>query len=323
MIRFLLRRLFWAIFMFVAGTMITFAIFYIAPRDPAALIPGGSEYSVSGQRIYLAFHFDVPIYQQYWIFLWNIIRHGSLGYSFSHGASVRSILAEDAPITASLVLGGAVFWLLLAVPIGIVSALRPRSLLDRAGMTFVLVGISVPSVWIGMILAYVFGFRLGWTPIADYCPFFPKHGLCSGPAHWAYHLILPWMTFMLVFAAIYTRMIRANMLETLSEDYVRTALAKGAAGRQLLVHHVLRNSLLPVLTMLGMDLGLAITGAVFTETVFNLNGLGGELVRAANPPVDLPVIVGIVVAITLVVVVLNFFVDVAYAFLDPRVRLRA
>jgi peptide/nickel transport system permease protein len=321
-IRFLLRRLFWSIFLFVAATMVTYLIFYVVPRNPAALIPGGNGSSIAGQRIRYSLHLDVSVYQQYWIFVWNMIRHGSLGYSYLDGASVRTIIGRDAPVTASLVAGGAVFWLALSVPIGIVSALRPRSLLDRSGMVFVLIGISAPAVWIGLILAYTFGFRLGWTPIADYCDFFPDSlATCSGPAEWAYHLILPWTTFMLVFAAIYTRMIRASVLETLSEDFIRTARAKGAAGVRLLAHHVLRNSLLPIITMLGMDLGLSISNALFTETVFNLNGLGSDMVYAARIG-NLPVVVGVVVTVTVVVIVLNFLVDIAYGFLDPRIRLR-
>jgi len=321
--RFVVRRLFWAIFLFVVATMLTYLIFYVVPRDPVALIPGISG-TTAGLHIRHTLHLDVPVYQQYWIFLWNLVRHGSLGYSYVNGAPVRWVVGQDAPVTASLVLGGAVLWLAVSVPVGIVSALRPRSLFDRAGMVFVLVGVSAPTVWVGLVLAYVFGFRLGWTPIADYCNFFPEHGvgLCAGPAHWAYHLILPWTTFMFLFAALYTRMIRAGVLETSREDYVRTARAKGASGRRVLVHHVLRNSALPVVTILGMDLGHAFGAALFVETVFNLNGLGGELVTASTSE-NLPVVVGIVVAVTITVIVLNFVVDVAYALLDPRIRLDA
>jgi peptide/nickel transport system permease protein len=251
-----------------------------------------------------------------------MVRHASLGHSFRFGTSVRWVVAQDAPVTASLVFGGAFFWLLAAIPTGIISALRPRSILDRSTMVVVLIGVSAPAVWIGLILAYVFGFKLGWTPIADYCNFFPSHqtGVCSGPARWAYHLILPWMTFMFLFAAIYTRFVRASVMETSSEDYIRTARAKGASPARVLIQHVLRNSLLPVVTMLGMDISLGLGGAVFTETVFNLHGLGQDLIGAALND-DLPVVVGITVFATLAVIVFNFLVDVVYAFLDPRIRL--
>jgi peptide/nickel transport system permease protein len=179
-------------------------------------------------------------------------------------------------------------------------------------------------VWIGLILAFAFGFRLGWTPIAGYCDFFPSHqaGTCSGPGPWAYHLILPWLTFMFAFAALYARLIRSSVLDTMSEDYVRTAWAKGASGSRVLIQHVLRNSLLPVVTVLGMDLGLALGTAVFTESVFNLHGLGADLVTAALSD-DLPLVVGIVVVATIAVIVCNLAVDVAYAWLDPRIRLEA
>jgi peptide/nickel transport system permease protein len=240
-----------------------------------------------------------------------------------NGVSVRWIIGQDAPVTASLVFGGAVFWLAISIPIGIVSALRPRSILDRFGMIFVLVGISAPAVWIGLILAYTIGFKLGWTPIAGYCNLIPGSavaGGCSGPAQWAYHLILPWLTFMFLFAALYVRLIRATVMETMSEDYVRTARAKGAPGQRVLVQHVLRNSMLPVVTILGMDIGLALGGAVFTETVFQLRGLGSELIQSANRD-DLPVVVGVVVFACIAVIIFNFIVDVAYAWLDPRIRL--
>jgi len=319
---FLIRRIFWAIFLFFVATVITYLIFFVIPTDPAQLAAGKAATPSVVRHIRHMLHLDLPIYQQYWLFIWNMIRHQSLGYSFANGASVRWIIAQDAPITASLVFGGAVWWLALSIPVGIVSALRPRSIIDRAGMIFVLMGISAPAVWIGLILAYIFGFKLGWTPIADYCNFIPTNqvGVCSGPIHWAYHLILPWATFMLLFAALYTRLIRAGILETMGEDYVRTARAKGASAARVLFHHVLRNSMLPVVTILGMDLGLALGGAVFTETVFNLHGLGQDLINAANND-DLPVVVGIVVFATLAVIVFNFIVDVAYAWLDPRIRL--
>jgi peptide/nickel transport system permease protein len=324
MARFLVRRFLWAIFLFVVATLVAYLIFFIVPGDPS-LIAAGSGATATPQflaHIRHELHLDLPIYQQYWLFVWNLIRHGSLGYSFRDGASVRSVVGQDAPVTASVVFGGAVLWLGLSIPVGILSALRPRSLVDRAAMVFVLIGVSAPTVWIGLILAYVFGFKLGWTPIADYCNFFPSHqvGVCSGPDQWAYHLVLPWLTFMLLFAALYVRLVRANVMEVMAEDYVRTARAKGAPAARVLVQHVLRNSMLPVVTILGMDLGLALGGAVFIESVFNLHGLGAELVTAALNN-DLPLVLGIVVFTTTAVIVFNLLVDVAYAWLDPRIRL--
>jgi peptide/nickel transport system permease protein len=324
-IGFLVRRVLWAIFVFLVATIATYAIFFVIPSNPALLAAG---FGVDRTPEFVAhirseFHLDVPVYQQYWIFLWNLLRHGSLGYSFVNRQPVRFVVGQDLPVTGSLILGGAVFWLAVSLPVGILSALRPRSLGDRLGMIFVLVGVSAHPVWIGYILSWLFGFRLGWMPIAGYCSFLPSHDLtvaCSGPPEWAYHLLLPWITYMLLFAALYVRMIRANVMETMSEDYVRTARAKGASPTRVVIHHVLRNSLLPVVTILGMDIGFALSGAIFTETVFNLHGLGAELVAAATRN-NLPVVVGIVLCVTAVVIVFNFAVDVAYGFLDPRTRL--
>ena len=180
-------------------------------------------------------------------------------------------------MTASLVFGGAVLWMMIGLVVGVFSALKPRSLIDRVAMIFVLIGVSAHPVWIGLIFSYFFGYKLGITPIANYANFFgapADSGLPGGPWQWFYHLILPWCTFAILFAALYVRMIRANVMETMNEDYVRTARAKGAPENRVLSRHVLRNALLPVVTMLGMDIGLALGGAIFTETVYQLPGLG-------------------------------------------------
>jgi peptide/nickel transport system permease protein len=334
LIRFVIQRGLWAIFVFFAATIATYVIFFVVPRNPPVLA-AGTGVAVTPElvaHVRHELHLDLPLYQQYWLFIWNLVRHGSLGQTFGGGEGlgtaapagtpVRSIIASDAPVTASLVLGGACFWLVLSVPMGILSALRPRSIGDRLGMLVVLAGISAQPVWIGLILSYLFGYKLGWTPIAGYCKFSPDHSFsvpCSGPVEWAYHMVLPWLTFMLYFTALYVRMIRATALETMSEDYVRTARAKGASEWRVMRHHVLRNSMLPVVTMLGMDLPVAVAVAVFTERVFGLHGLGQDLVAAATSD-DLPVVVGIVICVTLAVIVFNFVVDVGYAVLDPRIK---
>jgi peptide/nickel transport system permease protein len=210
--------------------------------------------------------------------------------------------------------------MLLAVPVGILSALRPRSLLDRVAMTFVLIGISAHPVWIGLIFAYVFGYRLGVTPISGYCDAINPATDCGGPLQWAWHMVLPWATFALLFAATYTRMIRANVMETLNEDYVRTARAKGAPESRVMRSHVLRNAMLAVVTMLGMDIGLALGGAIFTETVYGLPGLGKVVIESIQN-FDLPITQGVVVFATLSIIVFNLFVDLFYAWIDPRIRL--
>jgi len=321
MTQFLIRRIFWAIFLFLVATIITYLIFWVIPADPAQLAAGRSATPADIARVRHFMHLDEPVWKQYGRFVWQLVRHGDLGRSFVNRQSVDSIIAKDAPVTASLVFGGAILWLTISIPIGILSAIRPRSIMDRITMCLVLVGISAHPVWIGLIFAYVFGYRLGLTPIAGYCNFFPgtTGAQCEGPVQWAYHLILPWCTFMILFAALYVRLIRANVMETLNEDYVRTARAKGATQRRVMLQHVLRNSLLPVVTILGMDLGLALGGAIFTEGIFNLPGLGQEIVQAYSRT-DLPMITGIVVFATCAVIVFNLIVDVAYGFLDPRIR---
>jgi peptide/nickel transport system permease protein len=244
-----------------------------------------------------------------------------LGFSFANRQWVRDVVATAAPVTASLVVGGAILWLLISVPIGVVSALRPRSLVDRASMTGVLVGISTHPVWIGLIGAWLIGYKAGILPITGYADFFnPAPGEPGGPWQWFRHLILPWFTFAAVFAALYVRMIRANVMETLNEDFVRTARAKGAPEWVVMRSHILRNALLPIVTMLGMDISVALGGAVFTETIYSLPGLGNTIVNSINN-VDYPVTMGVVVFATLSIIVINLIVDLLYAVIDPRIRL--
>jgi peptide/nickel transport system permease protein len=319
-LRYLARRLIWAAVLFIAVTLVAYVLFFLIPNDPAKLVAGKAATDADVKR---AAHFlgtDRPIYVQYAKFLDRLVIHQNLGFSFANRQSVNSIVGNAAPVTASLVFGGAVFWMLLALPIGILSALRPRSLLDRASMTFVLIGISAHPIWIGLIFAYFFGFKLHWTPITGYCDFINPSTECGGPVQWAYHMVLPWATFAILFAALYVRMIRANVLDTMNEDYVRTARAKGAPEHLVLRSHILRNALLPVVTMLGMDISLALGGAVFTETVYSLPGLGKTAVGALNFN-DIPTVEGVIVFATLAIIVFNLVVDLLYAWIDPRIRL--
>jgi peptide/nickel transport system permease protein len=319
-LRYLARRLIWAAVLFIAVTLVAYVLFFLIPSDPAKLVAGKAATDADVKR---AAHFlgtDRPIYVQYAKFLDRLIIHQNLGFSFANRQGVNGIVGNAAPVTASLVFGGAIFWMLLALPIGILSALRPRSLLDRASMTFVLIGISAHPIWIGLIFAYFFGFRLHWTPITGYCDFINPSTNCGGPVQWAYHMILPWATFAILFAALYVRMIRANVLDTMNEDYVRTARAKGAPERVVLRSHILRNAMLPVVTMLGMDISLALGGAVFTETVYSLPGLGKTAIGALNFN-DIPTVEGVIVFATLAIIVFNLVVDLLYAWIDPRIRL--
>ena len=320
MLRYLIRRVLWAVVLFLAVTVVTYVIFYVTPSDPARLAAGQGATAADVQRVAERLHLDEPVWEQYGRFLWQLVGEQSLGESFVNRQDVNDIVLRAAPVTAALVFGGAIFWLALSLPIGVISALRPRSLVDRAGMVFVLIGLSAHPVWIGLIFAYFIGFKLELTPITGYADFFNPSQEHGGPVQWAYHMLLPWLTFAILFAALYVRLIRANVLETMNEDYVRTARAKGAPEGQVIRSHVLRNSLLPVVTILGMDIGIALGGAIFTESIYSLPGLGRQVLQSYEN-FDLPVIQGIVVFSTLCIIVFNLLVDLLYAVIDPRIRL--
>ena len=324
MFRYLVRRTLWAILLFIVITFVTFVIFYVGPNNPARAVCGGEQAKRECLvRATAKLGLDEPMPVQYWKFVKQLVIHQDLGTSFATSQSVNERIKEAAPVTASLVFGGAILWMIIGLTVGIFSALKPRSLTDRFAMVFVLIGVSAHPVWIGLILEYVFGVKLGWTPIANYANFFgapSDSGQPGGPWQWFYHLILPWCTFALLFAALYVRMIRANVMETLNEDFVRTARAKGAPERQVLTAHVLRNALLPVVTMLGMDIGISLGGAIFTESVFQLPGLGQTAIIGINNQ-DLAIVQGVIVFATIAIIIFNLLVDLLYAWIDPRIRL--
>jgi peptide/nickel transport system permease protein len=315
MLTYLVRRLLWGVVLFLAITVVTYILFFVLPVQRQQAVRR-TEFAATDVRQEL--RINGPVYEEYAKFLSRTV-HGDLGHSFVNRESVTQILREAAPVTAWLVLGGAFLWLLVAIPVGILSALRPRSLLDRLTMTAVLIGISAHPLWIGLMLSYLLGQRVHLMPVGGYCDLVNPATSCGGPAQWAYHMILPWITFTILFAALYVRMIRANVLETLDADFVTTAHAKGASGWRVLRSHVLRNALLPVVTMLGMDMGVAFGGAVFVETVFGLPGLGRTAVMSLRRQ-DLPTIMGVVMWSTLAILVFNTLVDLLYAAIDPRVR---
>jgi peptide/nickel transport system permease protein len=323
MFRYLIRRLLWAAVLFLAVTVVTFVIFFITPSDPARLVAGrgATEQDIERARKFIGLDDPVPI--QYLNYLKRLVVDQSLGFSFATRQDVNDIVFAAAPVTASLVFGGAILWMIVSLPVGVFSALRPRSLFDRIAMTFVLIGVSAHPVWIGLIFAYFFGYRWGditHLPITGYAEFFSPATAEGGPVEWFRHMVLPWMTFALLFSALYVRMIRANVMETMNEDYVRTARAKGAPESTVLRSHILRNAMLPVVTILGMDIGLALGGAVFTESVYSLPGLGAMAVRSIEN-LDFPVTMGIVIFATMAVIVFNLVVDLLYAVIDPRIRL--
>jgi len=323
MLRYLIRRLLWAAVIFIAVTLVTYVVFFLAPANPERIICGGERARTDClEKVRSELALDKPIYVQYGKFLDRVVVHQNLGKSYITEQSVNDIVKKAAPVTASLVFGGAVLWMMIGLGVGILSALRPRSLLDRAAMVFVLIGVSAHPVWIGLIFSYFFGAKLGWTPITGYCDAFnaPEGLGCGGIVDWASHMILPWATFAILFAALYVRMVRANVLEKMNEDFVRTARAKGAPESRVMRSHILRNALLPVVTMLGMDIGIALGGAIFTETVYTLPGLGRTAIVAIDQ-YDLPIVEGVVVFATIAIILFNLVVDILYAWIDPRIRL--
>jgi peptide/nickel transport system permease protein len=318
MLAYLVKRLALAVVLFLALSLVTYIIFFVIPQDPTRFGRGAAVQLVDVRETVNLTAKD-PFYVEYGRFVWRVVHKFSLGHSYASRREVRDIVLTAAPVTASLVLGGAIVWMLIAIPLGILSALRPRSLLDRVLSMFVLLGISAHPVWIGLIADYLLGFKLRLMPLSGYCDMFNPSGRCGGPLQWTYHLLLPWIAFAVLYAALYMRMIRANVLETMQEDYVLAARAKGASEFRIMRSHVLRNAMLPVVTMLGMDISIALGGSVFIEQVYGLPGLGRTAIVALNRG-DLPVLLGVIVFVTVAIVVVNLLLDLFYAWIDPRVH---
>ena len=322
MFRYLIRRLLWAVVLFLAVTIVTYVIFFLVPANPARLAAGQSATPDRVREVEAFLGLDQPVHVQYYRFLKRIVLEGSLGESFTNRQSVNGEIFRAAPITASLVFGGIILVLLVSIPLGILSALKPRSLLDRAAMTYVLIGISLPSFWIGLVLSYLVGYKLGWTPIAGYCEVVsvPEAAVCGGLADWAYRMVLPWTTLAIVVAGTYVRFVRAEVMETMNQDYVRTARAKGAPEHQVMRAHILRNAMLPIVTIIGLDIGILLGGSIFIETVFGLPGLGRTAFEAIGN-YDMPTLQGVVIFGAIAIIVFTLIVDLLYAWIDPRIRL--
>jgi peptide/nickel transport system permease protein len=320
--RYLLRRTIFMILVLWIVSVVTFLIFVKLPRgDPARRATGGR--GASAEQIEAARHafgLNRPVLTQYARFAKGLVPWPGLWMNrevyFSYGSNVPvwEVIKERLPVTLVLAFGAAVAWLAMGIPIGIISAIKRRSWFDRAGMVFALVGVSAPVFWLGLIFLFIFWYKLGWLPGSG-IPL--NEGLLN--AVLTGRFIMPWIVVSLTFAAFYARMVRGNLIEAMGEDYIRTARAKGLSERTVIVRHGLRSALTPVVTMLGLDLGLYISGAFITEKVFNLPGIGLLAVRSIFNA-DFPTVMGITVLGAFVIVVANLLVDVAYAFLDPRVR---
>jgi peptide/nickel transport system permease protein len=268
------------------------------------------------QAVYRNLGLNRPLPVQFGHFLAQLFFHGNLGTDYYHQIPVTTLLKEDAPVTLSLILGAAVIWFVLGVATGVYSSIRPRGIADRVFTGSALFFYSVPVFVLGLTLIYLLFFQLTTHGFA----IFPASGyvsFTSDPWQWARHLILPWLTLALISAATYTRLTRTSMLEVLSEDYIRTARAKGLPEWRVILRHALRSALTPIVTQFGVDVGVGLGGAILTESVFGLPGLGRESVQAIQNQ-DLPVIVGIVIVATSAVILANVVVDIMYGLLDPR-----
>ena len=319
-------------------TVVVFLLFYALPQDPVrGIVPRGCDPKCRASVIE-KYHFDDPIHVRYWSFIYrgpsiDGVETGLFHWPPSFGASYQSKqpvtpeLAKRIPVTFSLATGSAVIWLLMGIPIGMLAATHPRSIRDRLTTGLALVGLSMPTFFLGLLLLYFLYFHVTTTLGLDLGgpqnPIFKPFGYVpfkDNPVKWAHHLVLPWMTLAIVNAAVYSRMTRGSMLEVLGEDYIRTARAKGLSERRVIYRHGLRSALTPVVTLLGLDLGTLLGGAIITEKLFGLPGIGAMAIDAVRDR-DLPVLLGTVMTASFFIVVANLLIDILYGVLDTRVRL--
>ncbi len=323
---YILRRVLWAVLVVNVVVFVTFLVFFKLPNGNPALrfvgkFPTAENIALAEQRL----HLNKPFYVEYYYFVKNFFTGDAngwpgLGYSYGNYVSVRTEILQRAPRTLFLILGAAILWLTLGVAIGVISAVKRRTAVDRGAMGFALFGISAPVFWLGLMALYVVWVKHLWIPgishITDGSGYVP---LSDGINHWFGHMILPWIVLALLYMAIYARLTRNNLLETLGEDYIRTARAKGLSERTVILKHGLRASLTPIVTIFGLDIALLVGGAIITESVFNIQGLGWLAYSSAIGQ-DLPSVLGVVILTATAVALANLVVDIAYAFLDPRVR---
>jgi len=321
----LLRSVAQTLLVLVVVTFLTFAVFSLWPSDPAALACGRPCTPANLERARAFMGYDLPWYTQFWDYLRGVVAGRSfgqgpgavvcaapcLGYSFRLSAPVTDLIAARLPVTASVAVGASLLWLVIGVAAGVVSALRRGSRWDRAIMGGTVLGVSAPSYLLGLLGILLLGFTLDVVPVSGYVP------LADSPLDWAWHLVLPWCVLALVSAAVYARMVRGEVLENLGEDYVRTARAVGLPERQVIGRHVMRNVCLPVATYFALDLGGMLGGAVITERVFSMPGLGALLMDAVGST-DVPVVMGTTLVAAAFVVVANLVVDALAVLIDPR-----
>ncbi|MEV4315961.1 ABC transporter permease [Actinocrispum sp. NPDC049592] len=326
--KFVLTRVAGMIIVLLIVTFVTFLVFYVLPSDPAQLACGRpcSPEALSLAREFMGF--NVPWYQQFLDFLGGIFSGRTFGtgataihctapcfgYDFQNNVEVLTEITDRIEVSFSVAFGAAVIWLISGVGLGVLSALRRGRPIDRITMAVAMAGVSMPAYLAGMIGITIFAFALDVVPKNGYV------SITDDPAQWAWHLVLPWLVLAFLHAAIYARLTRGQMVETLGEDFIRTARAKGLTETKVVGKHALRNVLLPVITVFGVDLGALLAGTVITERIFGMAGVGKLLVDAIAG-MNLPVMLGVTLFSALIVTFMNFAVDLFYGALDPRARL--
>lgn len=318
MTTYIIRRILWGIVLLILVSALTFLLFSVFPSaDPAQLRAGRNASPAIIAHIRAELGLNKPVYTQFYNYMKGIFLHFNFGYSFYTGASVLGLIGNRLPATISLTVGAVVLWLLIGIPVGIISAIKRRTVLDRLAMGTALVAVSMPVFWFGLVVLFLFARDIGRFHI------FPGAnsyvGLTVSPSQWFTSLILPWFVLAGTQAAIYSRLLRGNLVEVMGEDYIRTARAKGLRERRVIWKHGVRSAITPVITVLGLDIGALLGGAVLTETVFDIPGIG-RLNYDAILHSDFPIVQGTVLLAAMFIVVANIVVDVVYAYLDPRVR---
>ena len=325
MIQTILRRLVWLGVLVVIVTALTYTLFFVVPGDPAvqAVPRGASPQTLADVRHRMGL--DQPLWRQYLNFFHgpDLIGNGTpsgvfnlppnLGYSFKNQEPVLDTIIDRLPVTISLAGGAIVLWLAFGLAVGVMAAVYPRSLRDRISMAVALLGVAMPQFLLGIGLIYFLYYKLGIFPAPGYV------ALTEDPLQWAWHLVLPWFTLAFTYAAAYSRIMRSSMLEVANENFVLLAQAKGLTRRKVVLRHVVRPAITPIVTMLGIDIGLLLSGAIVVEIVFGLNGVGNLAIKALTTN-DLPVIAGTVLLAAILVALFNLFVDLLYPLLDPRVH---
>jgi peptide/nickel transport system permease protein len=314
MTAFVIRRLLSMVAVLFAISVLTFLLFEAIPSgDPALRLAGRLATADQIHQIRAKYGFDKPIYVQYGRTMKNIFT--GQAYSYTQGFNVIDEIKAGLPATLSLALGAGFFWLIASIVVGTLAAIRAGRYTDRVLTVLAMVGVSFPPFFLGAVLIYFLGYKANIFPLGGYVK------LTSNPVQWFTHMILPWFTLSVLFIGFYSRVLRSTILETQSEDYVRTARAKGLSGHQVLLRHILRNSLIPIIALWGLDLAQVIGGgAILTESVYNLHGVG-QLAADSIGKLDIVPILAIVLLTAFAVVILAAIVDILYAFLDPRIRL--